>query len=479
MTIKFNAVGRAPTLGNFQQRLRSPLSRQIAVLVLVAGAFLFGGGSRGDIASLIILRPLSIMLLGYGLACSQVDQLRELGAPLKLLVALAVLVAAQLIPLPPMVWHALPGRELIASIDRDVLGLAPWRPISLSPSKTLNTFFVLALPLAAMVNFAILPTEVKDRIPALLVAAGVASCLLGLLQAVGTANSPFYIYRITNNGMVVGLFSNRNHNAIFLACLVPLALSLGLSAQGRRAALTRVVSFGAAALFVPMVFATGSRAGSALLLVSLVASAALWLAGLPNGRIKTFFRERSLLATAIALGLVATVVLTILLFSGSQAFARIFERSPAEELRWQIMPQLWHLISTYFPAGSGFGSFYLVYQIREPTALLMPAYLNQAHNDFIGFLIEGGIVAGVLMFLASGWMVLSGWLAFGSVRQNRASGSFTSQSAFSWLSLSILLLGGLFDYPLRTPSLMCTAALLAASIEVKLRVGARQTVPFR
>src|SRR3546814_6402182 len=74
----------------------------------------------------------------------------------------------------------------------------------------------LALLLAAQMT--------TDEYPPLITAVVVIACasaVLGLLQILSGPSSPAYLYRIANNDSMVGLFSNRNHHAIFLACTIP------------------------------------------------------------------------------------------------------------------------------------------------------------------------------------------------------------------------------------------------------------------
>ena len=52
--------------------------------------------------------------------------------PLILLGALAALMAIQLIPLPPGIWTALPGRERYLEAAAAIGIPQPWRPISLT-----------------------------------------------------------------------------------------------------------------------------------------------------------------------------------------------------------------------------------------------------------------------------------------------------------------------------------------------------------
>src|SRR5690606_33859646 len=104
-------------------------------------------------------------------------------------------------------------------------------------------------------------------------------------------------------------------------------------------------------------------------------------------------------------GITLIVILAALsiYFSRSLAFDRLFGRADVEELRGQLVPILTKMISDYFPWGSGFGSFEYVYRIYEPQELLHPTYLNQAHNDWLQFPIEGGLLAVLIAAAALIW----------------------------------------------------------------------------
>ena len=54
-----------------------------------------------------------------------------------LMAAILILPLLQLVPLPPSVWQALPGRELPAQIDAS-LGLNIWRPLTLDIEGTVR-----------------------------------------------------------------------------------------------------------------------------------------------------------------------------------------------------------------------------------------------------------------------------------------------------------------------------------------------------
>ena len=102
--------------------------------------------------------------------------------------------ASKLVPLPPDIWHGLPGRETIITIDR-LLGQADlWRPISLTPSDTWNSLLGMTVPLAAVFLIARLDAEDYPRLLAVFVAIAVVSAMLGFMQVLlGTGMRPLFI----------------------------------------------------------------------------------------------------------------------------------------------------------------------------------------------------------------------------------------------------------------------------------------------
>lgn len=447
--------------------LGSPVARYWIYSGFVAAVFLLGGGARSDLLSLVVLRPLAVLVAAYGLWLSNGDAWRRGGAPLLLLACLAVWIAIQLLPLPPSLWTNLPGRAFVAAND-SASGIGElWRPLSLAPSRTLNSLYSLTVPFAVLLLALSLGRVSAERMLTPIMAAAGVSAVLGLLQVLGPDAGPLYLYRITNAGSPVGLFANRNHHAMFLASLVPLIAHFALRAEqtAKHQTLTIATCVGSLLFIMPLVVLTGSRAGALLLGLALITTAGLWWlsrtqAGSRSVR-RRASRQRRLLTGALLAAIVAMVVVAYL-GSRSIAVQRLFEADFNDELRVRVFPQLREMASSFFPAGSGFGTFDLVYKVFEPDELLRTNYLNQAHNDAIQIVIEGGLpgVGVVATFL--GWILRRGWVI--GLRLRRSAVDRLTIAPFAWLSLTILLLGSAFDYPLRTPSLMAFVAVLSILI---------------
>jgi hypothetical protein len=429
---------------------------------LLAIIFLMGGGSRPDIESLVILRPLALLAAAAGVVGLDRATLRDYRVPFLFLAALALLMALQLIPLPPSLWTQLPSREPIARLD-EAIGLAGlWRPITLSPMRTANSLASLAVPFAVLALYCQLDDRRRRYVLVALVGIAVASAVMGFFQLFAGRDSGLYLYAITHRGDAVGFFANRNHHAAFLAVGMLVAIHLAMEREGPGGKMASVLAFAAAAVLVAGVVTNASRGGLlsaavALVLVPLIVFAR---ASAPE-KAAAGTRRGWLTATLLALpalGIFALFALT----QRSLALSRLLADDAIEDLRVQILPVLLEMTRAYQPWGAGFGAFEQAYRMAEPTALLVPNYFNNAHNDWLQFAIEGG--AGAVLIAVAMAVALALRLA-GLLRAGDRRGD--PRISRAWLGFAILVVLGfasLFDYPLRTPSLMGVAFIALAEL---------------
>jgi O-Antigen ligase len=421
----------------------------LALFILVT--FLTGGGSRSDIQSLVILRPLSALMFGYALWRLKPAYLQNYSFLFVFALLLIVLVILHLVPLPPSLWASLPGRGLIADIDKAAGLGAVWRPLSLAPAQTWNALYSLIAPFAAFLMLIGLTRDQRfDMLPCLLFI-GLFSGGLGLLQAIGPTEGPLYFYNITNGSAAVGLFSNRNHQAIFLACLFPmLAVYASTGARSiEQAQFRKVLAIGGGVLLIPLLLVTGSRAGLIAGVVGLFAALLIYeaqtFAVAPKRKMHRF-NPKYIYGGVGAFGLTAIT----LLLSRANAVDRLLAGGNKEDLRFAIWGPILEMAGKYFPFGSGIGSFAEVYQIDEGFAFLSPEYLNHAHNDWIEIILTGGAPAAILAIVALiawGWQVKRLLFQPGPSRRSIVYGKLGAAIMF------IMALGSVSDYPLRVPSI--------------------------
>jgi O-antigen ligase len=361
------------------------------------------------------------------------------------ILGLAILVPlAQLAPLPPSLWMAAPGHQVLAHA-LTVLGQGPrWAPLSLFPGATLDAALALLPPAALFLATCALSGDERRGLAGAWIAAGVIGLLLGAAQLSEPSGGPAYLYATTNIGSLVGLFANRNHEAGFLLALIPLAPALAMgrsrrpAADGRRAPprLGRWTGMLAVVFTLSALVALGvvrSRAGVLLAAPAVVgALAVLARSGMS--------RRGLALAAAAALAAVAAV--------GLFALTPILERfgAPlAQEARFEAWPTEIAAARSFAPWGAGVGAFEPVFRAAEPLEMLGPTFLNHAHDDYLEIWLETGVFGAALLLAFAAWFALAAlqaWSKRGAPLEQAAS-----------VSIVLLLVQSLVDYPLRTETL--------------------------
>jgi O-antigen ligase len=422
-------------------------------LVLI---FLTGGSSWPNVPSLMILRPFSILVLGYALFMLRGEDVRFALPLVAFVVAVVALTALHLMPLPPSLWHALPGRQLVADIDTAV-GLGKvWRPLSVAPKATINALFFLITPLAVLLMTIQLTALDRLRLLYVIIALMIVSGLIGLLQTIG-ASYTVYSFSAPN----AGFFANRNHQGVLLASMLPM---LAVASEARlfswlppRSA--KILAIAIAIVLVPLIIVTGSRAGMVAMVAALLLVPALRLRLIvPQSRQHSALRRRwSLLLGSLTIaGLVALVVLS----ARDVAIERMGVIS--EDIRYPVWVSVVNAASHYMPWGSGIGTYISAYQVYEPTSLLRPTYSNHAHNDWLEVLFTAGIPGGLLLLSAVGLFIAGAWRAVS------APGVTGLAGRLGLITVLLLALGSAVDYPLRTAiasSMLVIAAVWAIPTE--------------
>ena len=452
------------------QDFRQEIPTWIPIIFLVF-VFLLGGGARSDIASLPLLRGGALLFAFWAASGMTAGDWQRIRLPLLLLILLAIWIAVQLIPLPADFWHGLAGRDVVVSIDR-ILGQADLsRPMSLTPSETWNSLLAMTVPIAALLLAARTPSETYSRLLMTIVVIASVSGFLGLLQISSGVGSPFYLYRITNPDSIVGLFSNRNHHAVFLACAIVVAAMLlrdELMRRQQRTLVRGALAFAMMAL-TALTAMIGSRAGLAAGAIAFAVGYAMvvpaWRSREIVARDNRGRRSRSappsryghLLIYLPPVVLAALLGAAFWLSGRATGLTRVVGEDVAADLRVQAWPTVQQMIETHWLFGAGFGSFPDLYKMFEPDRLLDPTYFNHAHNDWVEILITGGLPFALIVLAALIW--------FGRAFIQRGTRNLVKGHRGD-LRLPVLTIVLLFaaasavDYPLRVPSLQAMTIML-------------------
>ncbi len=447
--------------------------RIIFIVFAVVLAF-SGGSSRYDLVQVLAIIPAAVLCGAAALYFLRAEDARPVRWVWVLLLALTVLMMIQLVPLPHGLWSSLPGRSVPAALDT-ALGLDPMRPLSLSPSRTLHALFMLSIPLAAVIVFIALRRDAAYWTLTAIVSIAAFNAVVGLTQEL-LGNLPFlYFYSVTIAQASVGIFANPNHASVFGALVLVIIAFAIVSLAPRHENRARRTALVAAYILVALAnFVNTSRAGLLTTLIALLFTGVLfarpYLArrfGANKGAKKP--ESPQWLRIAAVVVVVGIVTALFYLLERSPAVAQLVAEDPLEDLRFLITPTLIDMVGTYFPIGAGFGAFESSYYIAEDRNLLMSAYLNHAHNDWLQWLIEGGLPA-ALILVAFGFFfiraiyrlwrsdVASAGPATARSPRSQSKGPASSRSSPGG-DLALTALAALFivsvasygDYPLRTP----------------------------
>jgi O-antigen ligase len=417
---------------------------------LLTLTFITGGSSKPSVASLMILRPAALLAVGFALATIRIEHVKAYWPLIALCLAVLLLTASHLIPLPPSIWQALPGRQIIADIDAAAGLEGVWRPLSMVTDGTWNALYSLSVPVAVLLL--VIQLDRKDHLKLLLLIIGLCllSGLVGVLQASG---QDIRLYQVSSAN--AGLFANRNHQGVMLALLLPMLFTMARNAH-RITPEPRAIRLVTLALFlavIPLVMITGSRAGLALSITSILFVAVMWLQGKSGAKRSARLLPRSV-TFAIGGALIAAMTWLTVFLSRDVAISRLANNE--EGLRVDFWENIWAFLPSYMPWGSGIGSFVEVYQLHEPAAQLMPLRVNHAHNDWLEVLMTAGIPGAALLVAAAAIYLSAIW------RSERLDSFQKSMSQAGNSILLILVLASVVDYPLRT-SIMAALCVVGAA----------------
>lgn len=423
-----------------------------AVGVLLALAITCCGGPWG--IGDAVLAASAMLLIAWTFARQGRNGLPRWGwtewALVLLMMALAL---SQSLPVPMAVWERLPGRMPMAR-DLAVAGVTPaWMTLGLDRLGAFRGLAALLPALAVFVALRSLPDAALVRLLGVAVALGVVSVLLGLLQIAGGGDAWWRMHDFHNRTGTLGFFANRNHQSAFLVMLLPVAVAL---LQTDRATgmtrLWRALVLPALSLLILGIALTYSRAGIALGALALVACILLVRRQLGGSA-----RKPWAMLTVASIGV--ALVLQFALFGLIQRFGQ----DAFHDSRWSIFAATVHSGRDYQPLGAGLGAYAQAVQATGPNRNLVGAWLNHAHNDWLELWLELGATGVLALLLLAGICVLAARRAW------RAEGALAHLARAASISIVLVALHSLVDWPLRTGSNMVLLALLVATL---LRGGA-------
>lgn len=437
----------------------------VLICLFLTALWLGGGASRPDVFGQIIVRMSACVVLLMLAIFGRRSAVPGQWPVAVLLGAAIVLVAAQLVPLPTTIWSILPARDMFTGALSDA---RMSRSLSLSPGATINSLLSLGIPLTTFLLLLCLNDLDRQRLPLVLIAMAIMTAIVGTLQFSGFGIDNPMVNESFDQ--VSGIFANRNHFALFLACIC-LTLPAFVFADERQ--LHWRVPFGAGLLsiFVLMILTSGSRAGI------LLAALAVILAPLIARRkfahaLRHYPRWVPVAFVVGGLCLVAAVVALSIFTDRAVSIDRLFDADVNADMRRRALPTTLAMMREMLPFGAGAGTFDAFFRISEPLDLLKPTYFNHAHNDVLEIILDTGLAGLILLLVGLVWFAIS------SVRVWRAEVSHDMLLGRTGSAiLFVILAASLVDYPARTPLVMALVIIAASWLGEGAATARRSALP--
>ena len=381
------------------------------------------------------------------------------------LLGLIVLGLIQLLPLRPA--------------DNAGLPLSPARALSLDPYST-RLFLVQIIGLVIYFVATLIFTDTPRRLRSIvrtIIIFGFLLAMFGLTQSFTTDGTWVYWFRQLAQSTAFGPFINRHHFAGYMELVI--AMPLGLLFSGAIESYKRPIYAFVAMMMGVALIMTNSRGGIISLGAEILFLVVVAGPGLRRGeRRPRAQRIRSaLLRAGLAFGLIAVLIGGTVAVGGSDVFTRLLGTPNAADPttgRTHFWSVTLDVIKAYPVVGSGLGSFSVIYTRYDSRNGFYR--LEQAHNDYLQVLADGGMVGGILglAFL----MILFGK---GFARRETDDKFRRGVATGALAGCFAVLIHSFFDFTLHTTSNALLFLILAALATQDGRVnqGSHHQVPRR
>ncbi len=295
---------------------------------------------------------------------------------------------------------------------------------------------------------------------------GFCLALFGLTQSF-TSPTKVYWMRELNQSTAFGPFINRHHFAGYMELTI--ALPLGLLFAGAVDKEKRLLYLFIAGLMGVALVMTASRGGIISLIAEvlfLVIVTAIWRK--PSERRRTRIGRLKLVAGRVGLAgvLLFSLFLGVIVLGGEFSLARVIDTvntSDPTTGRAHFWAVTLEIIKAHPYVGTGLGAYGVVYTRYDTRNGLFR--LEQAHNDYLQVLSDGGIIGAAL---ALGFVAL---LFYKALQRAKSRDDFRRGVALASLSgCFAVLVHSFFDFTLHTTSNALLFLVLAAMATMNGRV---------
>lgn len=368
-----------------------------------------------------------------------------------------------------------------AALYANIPGAAPG-PLTISVD-VFSTKQALLKSLAYVLVFCLALLLVRSRRRArlfayVLIMSGLFQAVYGSLMTLSGMEYSFFVEKIYNVGHATGTFTNRNHLAGYLEMCLAVGIGVMIASldsghhhyQGRmllRKLLQLLLSPKARLrlFLVIMVIAlvlTHSRMGNSAFFTSMLVA----------GGIGLLLSRHATRSTVILL--VSLVVIDIFIvgtwFGIEKVAERLEQTSFVGENRDEVYQHIMDQLQDYRLTGSGLGSFYAVFpKYRKQD---VAGYYNHAHNDYLEFATETGLIGLGLLGLA----VTGSFLVAVIAQYRRRDPLMRGLSFAAIMGICAIMIHSTVDFNLQIPANAITFMLLLAMGWIALGLKTKRKV---
>jgi O-antigen ligase len=419
-----------------------------------------------DWSILVIEIAVLVMVAAYLLMKESPQNNELLSLSLKwpryLFVGLFVFIFIQIIPLPNFIVKIFsPNIYSFQNIFSSDFSKIKFMSLSLIPSHTLREG--LELLSYFLFGFLIVKTITRRqqimRIFYVLVIMGIFEAFYGMFELYSKNPRILFYKKIYGLDSVSGTFVNRNHLSGYLEMIIPLAIGLiiarvdffslaGLKWRGKVLRLSQkgfstnlILTAGIIVMSLAIIFSK-SRSGVFLLIFAFILFFELTVLYFGRVRhqqkgVKNFLKVSFLIIIFISfyVGINATV----------ERFA--LDKLPNEG-RLVYWSNATSIVRDFPLLGTGLGTFASVYPAYEESSL--SGHLSHAHNDYLEYLSELGVVGMILLSGGIAFMVVSSFLIWRVRRHPEVKGLAMG----SIVAIVVILIHSIADFNLHIPANM-------------------------
>jgi len=375
---------------------------------------------------LVIQLVVLVMMAAYVLMREKPQNTELISLALKwpryLFLSLFVFILFQIIPLPSFIVGFLSPNtySFQAFFSPDFSGVK-FMSLSLIPSHTfregleLFTYFLLGFLIIKTVT----TRKQITRIVYVLVFMGFFEAFYGMYEMYNKNPRLLFLKKVHYVDVVTGTFVNRNHLSGYLEMIIPLALGLiiarinlfslaGLKWRDKILRLSEkglsvnlLLSAGIVVMAVAVIFSE-SRSGVFILIFTFILFFELTILYFRRMKehqkwIKNFLKVSFLIITIIALNV---------------GIGSVIERFALDDLLHEGRPIVWgkvvEIIGDYPLLGTGLGTFASIYPAYDESG--RSVRYSYAHNDYLDYLSELGVVGLILLFGGLAFIVVTSFL---------------------------------------------------------------------